>query len=49
VVDTSHTGLLFSADVAHHTGRFLRQGSFAKEAATPSHIGLGPPGSSTSI
>jgi pimeloyl-ACP methyl ester carboxylesterase len=35
VVDTSHTGLLFSADVAHHTGRFLRQGSFNPAIQAP--------------
>lgn len=29
VVETSHTGLLFSADVAGRAGRFLRTGSFA--------------------
>jgi pimeloyl-ACP methyl ester carboxylesterase len=33
VVDTSHTGLLFSADVAHSSGRFLRHGSFARPDA----------------
>ncbi len=33
VVDTSHTGLLFSTDVAEHTARFLRHGSFASEEA----------------
>jgi pimeloyl-ACP methyl ester carboxylesterase len=33
VVDTSHTGLLFSADVARLTARFLREGRFA-DAAT---------------
>lgn len=29
VVDTSHTGLLFSTDVARLTARFLREGRFA--------------------
>ncbi|MBU6247832.1 MAG: alpha/beta fold hydrolase [Xanthomonadaceae bacterium] len=29
VVDTNHTGLLFSADVARLTARFLREGRFA--------------------
>jgi len=33
VVDTSHTGLLFSTDVAQHCGHFLRQGAFARAAA----------------
>jgi hypothetical protein len=33
VVDTSHTGLLFSADVAQSSGRFLRHGSFARPDA----------------
>jgi pimeloyl-ACP methyl ester carboxylesterase len=33
VVDTSHTGLLFSTDVARLTARFLREGHFA--AAEP--------------
>jgi pimeloyl-ACP methyl ester carboxylesterase len=28
VVEANHTGLLFSADVAHRVARFLRQGSF---------------------
>ncbi|HEX5305503.1 MAG TPA: alpha/beta hydrolase [Dyella sp.] len=32
VVDTSHTGLLFSADVARLTARFLREGHFAAAA-----------------
>ncbi|HET6433317.1 esterase/lipase family protein [Dyella sp.] len=38
VVDTSHTGLLFSADVARLTARFLRSGRFADASmpATPS-------------
>jgi pimeloyl-ACP methyl ester carboxylesterase len=29
VIETSHTGLLLSADVAQRVGQFLRQGSFA--------------------
>ena len=33
VVDTSHTGLLFSADVARLTARFLREGHFADAVA----------------
>lgn len=32
VVDTSHTGLLFSTDVARLTARFLREGNFADAA-----------------
>ncbi len=32
VVDASHTGLLFSADVARLTARFLREGRFAVAA-----------------
>jgi pimeloyl-ACP methyl ester carboxylesterase len=32
VVDTSHTGLLFSTDVARLTARFLREGHFADAA-----------------
>jgi hypothetical protein len=32
VVDASHTGLLFSADVARLTARFLREGRFAVTA-----------------
>ena len=33
VVDTNHTGLLFSADVARLTARFLREGRFAAPAS----------------
>jgi len=42
VVDTSHTGLLFSADVAHYSGRFLRQGSFAKREVLQAGTAFGP-------
>lgn len=42
VVDTSHTGLLFSTEVALHTGRFLRQGSFAMASSMASNAGSVP-------
>jgi hypothetical protein len=32
VLDASHTGMLFSAQVAEATARFLRQGSFRPDA-----------------
>ncbi|HEY8681887.1 MAG TPA: alpha/beta hydrolase, partial [Rhodanobacter sp.] len=33
MVDTNHTGLLFSQDVARQVARFLREGHFAAEPA----------------
>ncbi len=39
VVDTNHTGLLFSADVARLTACFLREGRFAATAAPVERAG----------
>lgn len=39
VVDTNHTGLLFSADVARLTTRFLREGRFASGAVPAGKAG----------
>jgi hypothetical protein len=39
VVETSHTGLLFSAEVARLTANFLREGSFG--SLSPAGRGLG--------
>jgi hypothetical protein len=36
VVETSHTGLLFSAEVARLTANFLRKGSFDSLASSNS-------------